>query len=118
MMRVLALACMLLTFPQARAAGTSLLASAGIVGIVGVLLYKYLKSRLVRERPYISLAGIVPGTPAALATASAISPASAPWRNPPVKSRLTKSASSSVARPSNSVSIRLRSPAEPLPVAA
>lgn len=35
-----------------------------IVGIVGVLLYKYLKSRLVRERPYISLAGIVPGTPA------------------------------------------------------
>lgn len=33
-------------------------------GIVGVLLYKYLKSRLVRERPYISLAGIVPGTPA------------------------------------------------------
>ena len=35
-----------------------------IVGIVGVSLYKYLKSRLVRERPYISLAGIVPGTPA------------------------------------------------------
>ncbi len=34
-----------------------------VVGIVGVLLYKYLKSRLVRERPYISLAGIVPGTP-------------------------------------------------------
>ena len=33
-------------------------------GVVGVLLYKYLKSRLVRERPYISLAGIVPGTPA------------------------------------------------------
>jgi len=35
-----------------------------VVGMVGVLLYKYLKSRLVRERPYISLAGIVPGTPA------------------------------------------------------
>jgi undecaprenyl-diphosphatase len=34
------------------------------VGVAGVLLYKYLKSRLVRERPYISLAGIVPGTPA------------------------------------------------------
>ncbi len=32
------------------------------VGFVGVALYKYLKSRLVRERPYISLAGIVPGT--------------------------------------------------------
>lgn len=35
-----------------------------VVGVIGVLLYKYLKSRLVRERPYISLAGIVPGTPA------------------------------------------------------
>lgn len=33
-----------------------------IVGFSGVALYKYLKSRLVRERPYISLAGIVPGT--------------------------------------------------------
>jgi undecaprenyl-diphosphatase len=32
------------------------------VGAVGVALYKYLKSRLVRERPYISLAGITPGT--------------------------------------------------------
>jgi undecaprenyl-diphosphatase len=32
------------------------------VGLIGVALYKYLKSRLVRERPYISLAGIVPGT--------------------------------------------------------
>jgi undecaprenyl-diphosphatase len=33
-----------------------------VVGFTGVALYKYLKSRLVRERPYISLAGIVPGT--------------------------------------------------------
>jgi undecaprenyl-diphosphatase len=32
------------------------------VGAIGVGLYKYLKSRLVRERPYISLAGITPGT--------------------------------------------------------
>ena len=32
-----------------------------IVGFSGVALYKYLKSRLVRERPYISLTGIVPG---------------------------------------------------------
>ena len=32
------------------------------VGVVGLGLYKYLKSRLVRERPYISLAGITPGT--------------------------------------------------------
>jgi undecaprenyl-diphosphatase len=35
-----------------------------IVGFTGVALYKYLKGRLVRERPYISLIGIVPGTPA------------------------------------------------------
>lgn len=35
-----------------------------LVGVVGLLLYKYLKSRLTRERPYITLAGIVPGTPA------------------------------------------------------
>lgn len=35
-----------------------------IVGFAGVALYKYLKGRLVRERPYISLAGIVPGTKA------------------------------------------------------
>ncbi len=33
-----------------------------IVGFLGLALYKYLKSRLVRERPYIALAGIVPGT--------------------------------------------------------
>jgi undecaprenyl-diphosphatase len=33
-----------------------------VVGILGLLLYKYLKSRLVRERPYISLTGITPGT--------------------------------------------------------
>lgn len=33
-----------------------------IVGFTGLALYKCLKSRLVRERPYISLAGIVPGT--------------------------------------------------------
>jgi undecaprenyl-diphosphatase len=32
------------------------------VGFIGVGLYKYLKSRLVRERPYISLAGITAGT--------------------------------------------------------
>jgi undecaprenyl-diphosphatase len=33
-----------------------------IVGFSGLALYKYLKSRLVRERPYISLTGIVAGT--------------------------------------------------------
>lgn len=29
---------------------------------VGYVIYKYLKSRLVRERPYVALIGIVPGT--------------------------------------------------------
>ena len=33
-----------------------------IVGVAGLAIYKYLKARLVRERPYISLAGVVPGT--------------------------------------------------------
>jgi undecaprenyl-diphosphatase len=33
-----------------------------VVGVVGVAIYKALKSRLVRERPYISLAGIEAGT--------------------------------------------------------
>lgn len=31
------------------------------VAVVGVALYKYLKSRLVRERPYISLHGVIAG---------------------------------------------------------
>ena len=35
-----------------------------IVGVLGLAIYKYLKSRLVRERPYVSLIGIVVGTPA------------------------------------------------------
>jgi undecaprenyl-diphosphatase len=33
-----------------------------VTGIVGVLLYKALKQRLVRERPYITFAGIHAGT--------------------------------------------------------
>jgi hypothetical protein len=57
-----------------------------------------------------------PETPAAFATASIISPASAPCLNSPVKRRLTKPASASVARPRSSPRIRLRSAAEPLPV--
>lgn len=35
-----------------------------VVGVLGLAIYKYLKSRLVRERPYVSLIGIVAGTPA------------------------------------------------------
>lgn len=35
-----------------------------VVGFTGLALYKYLKRHLVRERPYISLAGIVAGTKA------------------------------------------------------
>src|ERR1044071_715378 len=33
-----------------------------IVGVVGVVLYKWLKQRLVRERPCVALADIVRGT--------------------------------------------------------
>jgi undecaprenyl-diphosphatase len=39
-------------------------ARMAVAGFTGVALYKYLKSRFVRERPYISLVGIVPGTKA------------------------------------------------------
>ena len=35
-----------------------------LVGFAGLALYKYLKHHLVRERPYISVAGIVAGTKA------------------------------------------------------
>ena len=59
-----------------------------------------------------------PETPAALATASTINPPSAPCLSPPVKSRLTKSASCSVARPRSSPSGCLRPAADPLPVVA
>jgi undecaprenyl-diphosphatase len=45
-------------------AGVYPTARMALVGFLGLALYKYMKSRLVRERPYISLAGIVPGTPA------------------------------------------------------
>lgn len=33
-----------------------------VVGVIGLALYKALKSRLVRERPYLALDGIVAGT--------------------------------------------------------
>lgn len=33
-----------------------------LVGMSGYLIYKYLKSRLVRERPYVGLSGITAGT--------------------------------------------------------
>jgi hypothetical protein len=57
-----------------------------------------------------------PDTPAAFAIASIIRPASAPCLSSPVKSRLTKSVSCSVARPRSSPRICLRFAAEPLPV--
>jgi hypothetical protein len=75
----------------------------------------------VRERSPESMSArraSTPETRAALAIASTISPASAPCRSPPVKRRLTKSASPSVARPSSSPRISLRAAADPLPVVA
>ncbi len=35
-----------------------------VVALSGLALYKYLKSRLIRERPYVAHLGIVQGTPA------------------------------------------------------
>ncbi len=58
------------------------------------------------------------GTPAALATASTITPASAPCRSSPVNSRLTKPASGSVARSSSPARSSVRRAPEPLPFAA
>jgi undecaprenyl-diphosphatase len=46
------------------AAGLFLTVRMAAVGFTGVALYKYLKTRLVRERPYVSRLGIVAGTPA------------------------------------------------------
>ena len=51
-----------------------------IVGVVGVALYKYLKSRLVRERPYITLAGITAGTRALDRASQADEPGQVPRR--------------------------------------
>ena len=58
------------------------------------------------------------GTPAALATASTITAASAPCRSSPVNRRLTKPASGSVARSSSPASSFLRRAPDPRPVAA
>ena len=55
------------------------------------------------------------GCPAAVATASVITPASAPWRSSPVSSRRTKSTSGSVAREKRSVSSAWRAACEPAP---
>ena len=55
------------------------------------------------------------GNPAALATASTITPSSAPWRSSPTSSRTRKSCSPSVARPNTFLSSRNRSPAAPFP---
>ena len=57
----------------------------------------------------------VAGTPAALATASATMPASAPWRSSPRSSRRKKSASSGVARAARSSSNRRRVATDPEP---
>lgn len=44
------------------ASGSTAAAQMAVAGIVGVLLYRLLKTRLVRERPFISHAGIRLGT--------------------------------------------------------
>ena len=62
----------------------------------------------VRSPESISARRAISPAPAAFATASAITPPKAPWRSSPVTSRLRKSASGSVARPSSSARICLR----------
>jgi undecaprenyl-diphosphatase len=42
--------------------GATAAAQMATAGIIGVLLYRVLKTRLVRERPYVSHAGILLGT--------------------------------------------------------
>ena len=61
---------------------------------------------------------IAPGTAAALATASAMTPARAPCRRPPVSRPTRKVASGSVARPSSASRSSRRRAADPVPVAA
>ena len=58
------------------------------------------------------------GTSAARATASVITPSSAPWRSSPDSSRTRKYCSLSVAAPSTSPMSRFRSAADPLPLCA
>ena len=55
------------------------------------------------------------GTPAALATASTITPSSAPWRSSPPSTRHSNCCSGSVARPNTSVSSARRAALTPLP---
>jgi hypothetical protein len=58
------------------------------------------------------------GTPAARATASVITPSSAPCRSSPDSSRTRKNCSSAVAAPNSSATSRLRSAADPFPATA
>jgi hypothetical protein len=58
------------------------------------------------------------GTPAARATASVITPSSAPCRSSPDSSRTRNCCSSPVAAPINSPTSRLRACADPLPATA
>jgi len=58
------------------------------------------------------------GTPAARATASVITPSSAPWRSSPESSRTRKYCSSAVAAPMTASTSRFRSATEPGPTNA
>jgi hypothetical protein len=60
----------------------------------------------------------VAGTPAARATASVITPSSAPWRSSPESRRIRKCCSSMVAAPITSSTSRFRSATEPGPSTA
>jgi len=53
---------LMLVLAVSGAAGARLAVQMAVTGLVGVWLYKQLKERLVRERPYIAHAGIELGT--------------------------------------------------------
>lgn len=56
--------CLMLALPLAFGEhGLVASVQMGVVALFGVLVYKSLKHRLVRERPYITQAGIFAGTP-------------------------------------------------------
>jgi len=53
---------LMLTLALSGESGALTAAQMALTGLVGVALYKQLKERLVRERPYVALAGIELGT--------------------------------------------------------
>jgi undecaprenyl-diphosphatase len=54
---------LMLTFAVSSREGALVAVQMAAAALVGLVTYRQLKHRLVRERPFVSLAGIEPGTP-------------------------------------------------------